>query len=151
MRALALSVALVAAAPALAREHRRESVVQVGLDLGGGYWFNVGPQFDVHLKVQFNLAHWFALGLRPGLLMNLPNPGGVQFGLPADGYVRFSVSRLYFDVIGGIAVLFGDAAPFRGHVAGGLGVNVIHGFSIGVEAGWLQNGPQLLARFSFVF
>lgn len=150
MKGLALCVVLLASAPALARDHHRPPPVSVGVDLGGGYWFGSGAQFDLHLAVQFNVAHWFALGLRPGLLMNLPSPG-VQFGLPVDGYLRFSVSRLYVDVIGGLAVLFGDPAPFRAHVAGGLGVRVVSGFSIGVEAGWLQNGAQLLARFSFVF
>lgn len=101
------------------------------------------------LRVEFSLGKVVALGLRPGLLLNVrPN---VEVGLPVDAYIRFKVSRLYFDVLGGLAVLFGNSLPLRAHVAGGMGVFVVRGFSIGVEAGWLQDGAQILARFAFTF
>lgn len=145
MKALGLAVVLLAAAPAMAREPR----VTVGLDLGGGYWFQNTAQFDLHLRVQFNFAHFFAIGLRPGLLMNV-RPS-VEIGIPADVYFRFMVSRLYFDLIGGLAVLFGNPLPLRAHAAGGLGVNITRNFALGVEGGWLQDGAQILLRFAFTF
>lgn len=132
-----------------AAKERESLPIAVGIDLGGGYWFLNTAQFDLHLRVEFSLHRVVAIGLRPGLLLNV-RPS-VEVGLPLDAYVRFRVSRVYFDVLGGMAILFGNPYPIRAHVAGGIGVFVIKGFSIGVEAGWLQDGAQILARLAFTF
>ncbi len=141
--ALAMVLGTVLFAPTQAR------AVSVGLDLGGGYWFQDTAQFDFHFRVQFPLGKVVAVGFRPGILLNV-RPA-VEVGLPVDAYFRFHVSRLYFDVLGGLAVLFGNPLPLRAHVAAGMGVTVVSGFKIGFEAGWLQDGAQILARFSFNF
>lgn len=146
----AVALALLLPSSALAAKKGSDGPpIGVGIDIGGGYWFLDTAQFDLHLRVEFSLGKVVALGLRPGLLLNVrPN---VEVGLPVDAYIRFKVSRLYFDVLGGLAVLFGNPLPLRAHVAGGVGVFVVRGFSIGVEAGWLQDGAQILARFAFTF
>ncbi|HEY1088997.1 MAG TPA: hypothetical protein VGE37_14935 [Archangium sp.] len=141
MKRIALLLALTTALTAHADRWN------VGLGLGGGYWFEGAAQFDLHFKVQANLGQVVSLGFRPGILLNV-RPG-VEVGIPVDAYVRFNVKRVYFDVIGGLAILFGNTYPLRAHVAGGMGVFVWKGFSIGAEAGWLQNGAQLLLRLSF--
>jgi hypothetical protein len=147
MRKFALASALMMAflAPA------RAEAVTLGLDLGGGLWLPGGvvPQFDFHFKVQFALGKVVSFGLRPGVLLNVSPT--VQVGVPFDVYFRFHVSRLYFDLLGGLALLFGDAYILRAHGAVGIGVHIAHGFAIGFEGGWLQNGAQLLFRFSFNF
>ncbi len=145
MRKLALAMVLGTVLFVPARAH----AVTLGFDLGGGYWFQDTAQFDFHFRVQFALGKYVSVGVRPGLLLNV-RPG-VEVGLPVDAYFRFHVSRLYFDVLGGLAVLFGNPLPLRAHVAGGMGVNIAKGFALGVEAGWLQDGAQILARFSFSF
>lgn len=149
--ALVCAVACAALVPGTseAKKAAASSPVSVGINLGGGYWFLNTAQFDLHLRVEFSLGKVVSLGLRPGLLLNV-RPA-VEVGLPVDAYIRFKVSRLYFDVLGGIAVLFGNPLPLRAHVAGGMGVFVVRGFSIGLEAGWLQDGAQILARFAFTF
>lgn len=154
MRRLAMicAAALVVLLPSTshaAKKAHREPPVAVGLDVGGGYWFYDTAQFDLHLRVEFSLHRVVAIGLRPGLLLNV-RPA-VEVGLPIDAFVRFKVSRVYFDVLGGLAILFGNPLPLRAHVAGGIGVFVIKGFSIGVEAGWLQDGAQILGRLAFTF
>jgi hypothetical protein len=123
--------------------------VSVGLDVGGGYWFEGAAQFDLHFKVQVVLGSVVSLGFRPGILLNV-RPGA-EVGVPVDAYLRFHVSRLYFDLLGGLTILFGNPYPFRAHVAAGMGVTIVKGVSLGFEGGWLQNGAQLLARFSFLF
>lgn len=148
LRHVALVCAVLATSASAAKK-AESSPVSVGVDLGGGYWFQDTAQFDLHLRVEFSLGKVVSLGLRPGLLLNVrPN---VEVGLPVDAYLRFKVSRLYFDVLGGLVVLFGNPLPLRAHVAGGMGVFVVRGFSIGLEAGWLQDGAQILARFAFTF
>lgn len=127
----------------------RASVVSLGLDLGGGYWFVNSAQFDFHLRVQFALGKYFAVGFRPGILLNVAP--GVEVGAPIDAYFRFHISRVYIDLLGGLAILFGNPAPFRGHAGVGFGVNIIHGLAIGIEGGWLQNGAQLMGRISWHF
>ena len=98
--------AVVAVVGAGREERLRRPPIGVGIDIGGGYWFLDTAQFDLHLRVEFSLGKVVALGLRPGLLLNVrPN---VEVGLPVDAYIRFKVSRLYFDVLGGLAVLFGN-------------------------------------------
>lgn len=142
---VALSLALAALAPAAASARP----VSLGVDLGGGYWFENAAQFDLHFRVQFALGRVVSIGIRPGLLLNVRPQ--VELGLPIDAYFRFHVSRLYFDLLGGLGILFGNPFPLRAHVAVGMGVFVVSGFAIGLEAGWLQNGAQLLLRFSFSF
>lgn len=144
MQRIALLLALSAA---LAASPARADRVNIGLGLGGGYWFEDAAQFDLHFKVQFNLGKVVSLGFRPGILLNV-RPG-VEVGVPVDAYLRFNVKRLYFDLIGGLAILFGNTYPLRAHAAAGMGVFVWKGFSIGADAGWLQNGAQLLLRLSF--
>lgn len=134
---------LLAAAPA------RADRVSVGMDLGGGYWFENAAQFDLHFKVQLNLGEVVSLGFRPGILLNV-RPA-VEVGVPLDAYLRFRVSRVYFDLLGGLGILFGNPLPLRAHVAAGMGVFVYKGLALGVEGGWLQNGAQLLGRISFTF
>jgi hypothetical protein len=146
MRRIALLLgvgALLFAAPA------RADRVSIGLDLGGGYWFEDAAQFDFHFKVQLRLGEVVSIGLRPGILLNV-RPG-VEVGVPVDAYVRFHVSRLYFDLLGGLAILFGNPQFLRAHAAAGIGVTVYKGLAIGFEGGWLQNAAQLLARVSFHF
>jgi len=145
MRKLALALVLgtVLFAPTQAK------AVTLGLDLGGGYWFQDTAQFDFHFRVQFALGKAVSVGFRPGILLNV-RPA-VEVGVPVDAYFRFHVSRLYFDIMGGLAVLFGNPLPLRAHAAAGMGVNIAKGFAIGFEAGWLQDGAQILARFSFAF
>jgi hypothetical protein len=145
MRKLALALVLgtVLFAPTQAK------AVTLGLDLGGGYWFQDTAQFDFHFRVQFALGKVVSVGFRPGILLNV-RPA-VEVGVPVDAYFRFHVSRLYFDLMGGLAVLFGNPLPLRAHAAAGMGVNIAKGFAIGFEAGWLQDGAQILARFSFAF
>ena len=145
MRKFALLCALVMAV----LSPSRAEAVTLGLDIGGGYWFNYAPQFDFHVKVQFALGKVVSVGFRPGILLNV-RPA-VEVGVPVDAYFRFHVSRLYFDIMGGLAVLFGNPLPLRAHAAAGMGVNIAKGFAIGFEAGWLQDGAQILARFSFAF
>ena len=128
----------------------RAEAVTLGLDLGGGLWLvPLTPQFDFHFKVQFALGKVVSFGLRPGVLLNV-SPA-IQVGVPFDVYFRFHVSRLYFDLLGGLALLFGDAQFLRAHGAVGIGVHIAHGFAIGFEGGYLQNGAQLLFRASFHF
>lgn len=145
MRKLALALVLgtVLFAPTQAK------AVTLGLDLGGGYWFQDTAQFDFHFRVQFALGKVVSVGFRPGILLNV-RPA-VEVGVPVDAYFRFHVSRLYFDIMGGLAVLFGNPLPLRAHAAAGMGVHIAKGFAIGFEAGWLQDGAQILARFSFAF
>lgn len=147
--AAALAVLLPATSHAAKKANNESLPISVGIDLGGGYWFYNTAQFDLHLRVEFSLHRVVAIGLRPGLLLNV-RPA-VEVGVPVDAYVRFKVSRVYFDVLGGLAILFGNPLPLRAHVAGGIGVFVIKGFSIGVEAGWLQDGAQILGRLAFTF
>lgn len=123
--------------------------VSVGIDLGGGFWFANTGQLDFHVRVDQRLGKYVSIGVRPGVLMNFGGP--VQFGVPVDALVRFHIPHVYFDLMGGLAILFGDAAPLRGHAAVGFGVPFAKHWSVGFEAGWLQNGAQLLARFSFTF
>ena len=127
----------------------RAEAVTLGLDLGGGYWFEGAAQFDFHFKVQFALGKVVSFGIRPGILMNV-RPG-VEIGLPVDVYFRFHVSRLYFDVLGGIAILFGNTQPFRAHAGVGMGVFIAKGFSIGFEGGYLMNSANVLLRLQFNF
>jgi hypothetical protein len=142
--ALACGAVLLGAAPA------RASVVSLGLDLGGGYWFiENAAQFDFHFKVQFRLGSVVSVGFRPGILLNVRPT--VEVGVPIDAYFRFHVSRLYFDLLGGLAILFGNPAPLRAHAGVGMGVTIYKGLQLGVEGGYLMNGAQLLARFSFHF
>lgn len=146
MRRIALLLGLGAAlfaTPAFADR------LSLGLDLGGGYWFEGAAQFDFHFKVQVNLGSVVSVGLRPGIMLNI-RPGA-EVGVPVDGYVRFHVSRLYFDIMGGLAILFGNAQPFRAHAAAGIGVTIYKGLQLGFEGGYLMNGAQLLARLSFHF
>ncbi|MDP1828221.1 MAG: hypothetical protein Q8L48_33405 [Archangium sp.] len=146
MRKFALASVLMMAVLAPSRAQ----AVTLGLDLGGGVWLvPLTPQFDFHFKVQFALGKVVSFGLRPGILLNV-SPA-IQVGVPFDVYFRFHVSRLYFDLMGGLALLFGDAAFLRAHGAVGMGVFIAKGFAIGFEGGYLQNGAQLLARFSFNF
>ena len=145
MRSFALLCALVMAV----LTPSRAEAVTLGLDLGGGYWFNYSPQFDFHVKVQFALGSVVSVGIRPGILLNV-SPG-VQFGVPIDAYFRFHISRVFFDLIGGLALIFGDPELLRAHGAVGFGVHLGKGFSLGFEGGWLQNGAQLLGRFGWAF
>jgi len=147
MRTLALTSLLMLAV--LAPSRAEASPVSIGLDLGGGYWFENAAQFDFHFKVQFALGKVVSVGFRPGILLNV-RPG-VEVGVPVDAYFRFHVSRLYFDLLGGLAILFGNPLPLRAHVAAGMGVTFGKYFALGFEGGWLQNGAQLLLRFSFAF
>lgn len=123
--------------------------VSVSLDLGGGYWFVNTGQADFHVRVDWRLGRYVSFGLRPGALLNFGGP--LEVGLPVDAVFRFHIPHVYFDVLGGMAVLFGNAYPFRAHVAAGFGVPFAKHWSIGGEAGWLQNGAQLLLRFSYTF
>jgi hypothetical protein len=145
MRRLALTLvlgsALLAARPAHA--------VSLGVDFGGGYWFLDTAQFDLHFKVQFPLGKYVSVGARPGVMINV-RPA-VEIGIPVDAYFRFHVSRVYFDVLGGLAVLLGNSLPLRAHAAAGMGVHFGKVFSLGFEAVWLMDGAQLLVRFSFAF
>ncbi len=140
---LALILSTICLAPTTAR------AVSLGVDLGGGYWFEGAAQFDLHFRVQFALGRVVSIGVRPGVLLNVRPE--VELGVPVDAYLRFHVSRLYFDLLGGLAILFGNPLPLRAHAAVGMGVFVASGFAIGLEAGWLQNAAQLLVRFSFTF
>jgi hypothetical protein len=140
-------VALVLATACLTSTNAR--AVSLGVDLGGGYWFEGAPQFDLHFRLQFALGRVVSIGVRPGVLLNV-RPA-VELGVPVDVYFRFHVSRLYFDVLGGLAILFGNTYPLRAHAAVGMGFVVCPGFSLGLEAGYLQNSAQLLARFAFTF
>lgn len=157
MRRFALICAVALAVMSPATSHAAKSkqtdtggpLLAAGIDLGGGYWFYNTAQFDFHVRIELKLHRVVGIGLRPGLLLNV-RPA-VEVGLPVDAFVRFHVSRVYFDVLGGLAILFGNTLPLRAHVAGGIGVFVYRGFSIGVEAGWLQDGAQLLARAAFQF
>ena len=74
-----------------------------------------------------------------------------EIGLPADVYFRFHVSRLYFDILGGLAILFGNAQPFRAHAGVGMGVFIAKGFGIGFEGGYLMNSANVLLRLQFNF
>jgi hypothetical protein len=123
--------------------------VSVGIDVGGGWWSPATGQLDFHVRVDQRLGRYVSIGIRPGALMNLGGP--VQFGVPVDALVRFYIPYVYFDLIGGLAILFGDAYPLRGHAAVGFGVPFARRWSVGFEAGWLQHGAQLLARFAFTF
>ncbi len=145
MRNFALTFVLMLAVLAPSRAE----AVTLGLDLGGGYWFENAAQFDFHFKVQFALGKVVSIGFRPGILLNV-RPA-VEVGVPVDAYLRFHVSRLYFDLMGGLAILFGNPQFLRAHAAVGMGVFFGKGFSIGFEGGYLQNAAQLLARFSFAF
>ena len=145
MRRLALTSMLMLAVLA----PTRAQAVSIGLDLGGGYWFEDAAQFDFHFKVQFALGKVVSVGFRPGILLNV-RPA-VEVGVPIDAYFRFHVSRLYFDLLGGLAILFGNPLPLRAHAAAGMGVFFGRNFSLGFEGGWLQSGAQLLLRFSFTF
>lgn len=127
----------------------RAEAVTLGLDLGGGYWFDGAAQFDFHFKVQFALGKVVSFGIRPGIMMNIYP--GVEIGLPADVYFRFHVSRLYFDILGGLAILFGNAQPFRAHAGVGMGVFIAKGFAIGFEGGYLMNSANVLLRLQFNF
>ena len=145
MRKFALLSALVMAVLAPARAE----AVTLGLDAAGGYWFAGVAQFDFHFKVQFNLGKVVSFGLRPGILLNVAP--GVQVGVPFDVYFRFHVSRLYFDLLGGLAILFGDPQFIRAHGAVGMGVFIAKGFAIGFEGGYLQNAAVVSLRLSFNF
>jgi hypothetical protein len=127
----------------------RADAVTLGLDLGGGYWFEGAAQFDFHFKVQFALGKVVSFGIRPGILLNV-RPG-VEVGLPVDVYFRFHVSRLYFDVLGGLAILFGNPQFLRAHAGVGMGVTIAKGFAIGFEGGYLMNSANVLLRLSFAF
>ena len=146
MRRIGLTLglfAVLAATPAWADR------LSLGLDLGGGYWFEDAAQFDFHFKVQIKLGEVVSVGFRPGILLNV-RPR-VEVGVPVDAYFRFHVSRLYFDLMGGLAILFGNPQFLRAHAAAGMGVKIYKGLAIGFEGGWLQNGAQLLMRVSFAF
>jgi hypothetical protein len=121
----------------------------VGVDLGGGYWFDNAGQVDLHVRVDQRLGRYVSIGIRPGLLLDLG--GQVEVGVPIDAVFRFHIPHVYFDVMGGLAVLLGNAAPLRAHLAAGLGVPFARYWAVGIEAGWLQSGAQLLARFSVTF
>jgi len=141
LRAVLLSAVLLAPGAAHA--------VEVLLDLGVGYWFENAWQFDIHARIDQKLAKYVSVGVRPGVLMNV-RPG-VEIGLPVDAVVRFHIPHINFDVLGGMAFLFGNPSWVRGHVAAGFSVPIARGFAIGGEAGWLQNAAQLLLRFAFTF
>lgn len=123
--------------------------VSVGIDLGGGWWFENRGQLDFHVRVDQKLGKYVSVGIRPGVLLNFNGP--VEVGVPVDAIFRFHIPHVYFDVMGGLAVLFGNSAPLRAHVAAGFGVPFAKHWAVGFEAGWLQNGAQLLVRFSFTF
>ncbi len=127
----------------------RAEAVTLGLDLGGGYWFEGAAQFDFHFKVQFALGRVVSFGIRPGIMLNV-RPGA-EIGLPVDVYFRFHVSRLYFDILGGLTILFGNPQPFRAHAGVGMGVKNAKGFAIGFEGGYLMNSANVLLRLSFNF
>jgi hypothetical protein len=147
MRRLARAVVLAAVLFLPGAAH----AVSVGLDLGGGYWSGDAGrgQVDFHVRVDFRLGQYVSLGLRPGALLNFG--GTAEFGIPADVVFRFHIPHVYLDVMGGLAVLFGNSAPFRGHAAVGFGVPFAKHWAIGGEVGWLQNGVQALLRFSYTF
>ncbi|MBL8915694.1 MAG: hypothetical protein JNM17_33655 [Archangium sp.] len=127
----------------------RADRLSIGLDLGGGYWFiENAAQFDFHFKLQVRLGSVVSVGLRPGIMLNIR--GTPEFGIPVDAYFRFHVSRLYFDILGGIAFLF-NPQPFRPHVGVGMGVVIYKGLALGFEGGYLMNGANVLARLSWHF
>lgn len=145
-RSVPLALALLLLLPLNAHAAR----VNVGIGLGGGYWFANTGQFDVNLRVGIPIAQHFSIAFRPGIAFNL-NSGNLGVAMPLDAAFRFHISRTYFELLGGLWILFGNPLPLRGHIAGGLGVFLGRGFSIGLEAGWLQDGAQILARFAFQF
>ncbi|MEW5743783.1 MAG: hypothetical protein AB1938_33030 [Myxococcota bacterium] len=148
MRRLAKAMALAAVLFLPGAAH----AVSVGLDLGGGYWFGDGGRgrADFHVRVDWRLGRYVSFGLRPGVLFHFGGPP-FEVGLPVDAVFRFHIPHVYFDVLGGLAILFANPSPFRPNVAVGFGVPFARHWSIGGEAGWMYNGAQLLLRFSYTF
>ncbi|MCC6337820.1 MAG: hypothetical protein IT380_27975 [Myxococcales bacterium] len=146
MRRLAKAVALAAVLLLPGAAH----AVEVSLGVGAGYWFENAAQFDLNARVDWRLAKYFSLGVRPGVVMNVRS--GVQFGIPVNAVARFHIPHINFDIAGGLYILFADpVATFRGHIAAGFSVPVAKHISLGGEAGYLWNGAQLLFRFSYTF
>ncbi len=146
MRLALLAAVILSATSAHASFH-------IGVDAGAGYWavptgtsFPGVAQFDAHVSVRKGLGDHFQLGLRPGVMFNV-SPD-VAIGIPIDAQFRFKLAIVYLEALGGVAILLNDAAAVRAHVALGVGLTLL-GFSFGLEAGYLMNGPVAGIRIGF--
>ncbi len=119
----------------------------LAIEAAGGAWFDHTPQFDITARVGQMLGQHVGIGLRAGAFINTASSS--QLGAQLDVGFRFHINRLWLEPAGGAWFIFGDPAFIRAHVGLGIGLVVGKGFSISMEAGWLQPSPLLLGRVSF--
>ena len=141
MRPLILSVVLLAAGSA--------SAVGVSIEGAGGLWFNTTPQFQVTLGVHQALGEHVRIGLRSGVVLNLPG-GAPQVAIPIDVGLRIRIHRVFLEPLGGPWFILGDPWFLRAHAGMAIGF-LFSSFDISVEGGWLQPSALLVARFSYHF
>jgi len=137
---------LVAAALAAALALPARAASPVSLRLGGDYLLDGGPGvFSFQLGLEKPLGRVVTVGGRfGGLLTTSPTTGGV----PIDVFLRFRLSRIYVEGLGGPWIFFqGDS--LRGHAAVGFGM-LARNFEFGGEIGYLSpSRTQLGVRLAF--
>jgi hypothetical protein len=136
LAAALLLAALGAAGPAAAA---------TSLGLGADVWLDPGVgAFQLTLAGDTPLARHVTLGGRVGLLLHTEP---TRFGVPLDLRLRLRFDRVYLDGLVGPWLLVdeGDAVRFHGGIGFGLQG---HGYTFGLEVGWLDRRSMLGVRLA---